>query len=103
MLNHQGVFSLLERTLPVALFPRVWGTVRFTAVTKPNRFIVAGYTVTVSSRDSHLYGKRVIWDTPRCIAEQKGTSKVSHATIACIITDLILVRFQACLKVDSYF
>lgn len=47
--------------------------------------------------------KGVIWDTPRCMAEQKVTSKVSHATIACIMTDPILLRFQACLKADSYF
>lgn len=47
--NHWGVFSLLERILPIALFSRVWDTVKFTAVTKSNLLIVAGYVVMVSS------------------------------------------------------
>jgi len=37
------------------------------------------------------------------MAEQKVTSKVSNATIVRIMADLILLRFRACLKIDSYF
>lgn len=73
VLNHQGVFSVLERTLPIALFPRVSGTVRFMAVTKPNLLIVVGYMITVSSWDSNLYGKElygihhVVWQSRKLL------------------------------------
>lgn len=40
--NHWGVFSLLERILPIALFSRVWDTVKFTAVTKSNVLMLLG-------------------------------------------------------------
>lgn len=38
-----------------------------------------------------------------CMAEQKVISKVSHTTTESIMSNAILLRFQACLKVDSYF
>lgn len=37
------------------------------------------------------------------MAEQEVNSKVSHAATVRIMTDTILLRFQACLKVDNCF
>lgn len=36
------------------------------------------------------------------MAEQKVTRKVSRITFVCVMADPVLLRFQACLKVDSY-
>jgi len=44
-----GFSHFWERTLPMALFPKVWGTARYTAVTKRNLLAVAGCMVMVSS------------------------------------------------------
>lgn len=37
------------------------------------------------------------------MTKQKVTIKFSHATILHIVTDLVHLWFQACLKVDRYF
>lgn len=85
--------------LLIALFPREWGKVKFTGVTKPS-LIVAGHMVIVSPWDRHLYGKEL-----HGINHVKWQSRKSPGrfliSLVCVMADPVLLRFQACLEVDS--
>lgn len=87
--------------LLIALFPGVWGTVRFTSSdeTQPHHCWAYGYGILM--RQAFVW-TAVIWDIPCWVAEQKVTRKVSHITFMCVMADSALLRFQACLDVDSW-
>lgn len=84
--------------LLIALFPRVWGTVRSTSSgeIQPHHCWAYSYGILVR----HLYGQE-LYGIYHAEWRAESHQEASHITFGCVMADPALLRFQACLEGDS--